>query len=67
MNGHPDRCFDFLMHAARRLVEIRRNERQEHKLNELFAAGSNASLALPLGEKGAGKGKDKKGRHRAED
>ena len=60
VNGHPDRCFDFLMHAARRLVENRRNERQEHELNKLFAAGSNASPALPAGQKGAGKGKDKK-------
>ena len=60
VNGHPDRCFDFLMHAARRLVENRRNERQEHELNKLFAAGSNTSPALPAGQKGAGKGKDKK-------
>ena len=56
VSGHPDRCFDFLMNAARRLVEIRRNERQEHELNKLFAAGSAASAALPAGQKGAGKG-----------
>ena len=58
-NGHPDRCFDFLMNAARRLVEIRRNERQEHELNKLFAVGSAASAALPAGQKGAGKGAGK--------
>ena len=59
VNGHPDRCFDFLMNAARRLVENRRNERQEHELNKLFAAGSNTSPALPAGQKGAGKGAGK--------
>ena len=62
VNGHPDRCFDFLMNAARRLVEIRRNERQEHELNKLFAAGSAASAALPAGQKGAGKGTKGKGK-----
>ena len=61
-NGHPDRCFDFLMNAARRLVEIRRNERQEHELNKLFAAGSTVSAALPAGQKGAGKGAKGKGK-----
>ena len=60
-NGHPDRCFDFLMNAARRLVEIRRNERQEHELNKLFATGSAASAALPAGHKG-GEGKGAKGK-----
>ena len=60
--GHPDRCFDFLMNAARRPVEIRRNERQEHELNKLFATGSAASAALPAGQKGGdGKGGDGKG------
>ena len=54
--GHPDRCFDFLMNATRRLVEIRRNERQEHELNKLFAGGTATSAALPAGQKGAGKG-----------
>ena len=62
-NGLQDRCFDFLMNAARRLVEIRRNERQEHELNKLFATGSAASTALPAGKKGndgkGGKGKGK--------
>ena len=58
-NGHPDRSFDFLMNAARRLVEIRRNARQEHELNKLFAAGSAASATLPAGQKGAGKGAGK--------
>ena len=46
VNGHPDLCFDFLLNAARRLVENRCNERQEHELNKLFAAGSAASAAL---------------------
>ena len=59
VNGHPDRCFDFLMHAARGLVENRRNERHEHEFNKLFAAGSNTSSALPAGLKGAGKGAGK--------
>ena len=56
VNGHPDICFDFLMQAARRLVENRRIERQEHELNKLFAAGSNASPDLPADQKDAGKG-----------
>ena len=60
MNGHPDRCFDLLIHAARSLVENLRNERQEHELNKLFATGSNASPALLADQKGAGKGNDKK-------
>ena len=60
VNRHPDSCFDLLMHAVRRLVENRRNERQDHELNKLFAAGSKASPALLAGQKGAGKGKDKK-------
>ena len=61
-SGHPDRCFEFLMNAARRLVEIRRNERQEHELNKLFAAGSAASAVLPAGQKGDGKGAKGKGK-----
>ena len=65
-NGHPNRCFDFLMNAARRLVEIRRNGRQGHELNKLFAAGSAASMALPAGQKG-GDGKGGKGKGKGND
>ena len=63
-HGHPDRTFDFLMNAARRLVEQRRTERQEHELNRLFSAGVVTDVALPAGmkgKKGDGKGKSKLG------
>ena len=43
------------MKAARRLVENRRNEQQEHELNKIFAAGSAASAGQKSVRKDAGK------------
>ena len=64
--GHPDRTFDFLMNAARRLVGQRRTERQEHELKRLFSAGAATDLALPAGMKGEKRGKSSKGKGKSD-
>ena len=39
VHGHQDRSYAFLMDAARRLVEQRRTERQQHELSKLYKIG----------------------------
>ena len=64
VHGHPDKSYDFLVQAARQLVDQRRTERQAHELSKLFNTGS-PDITVPApnaGGKGGGGGgtKDRK-------
>ena len=57
-DGHPDRSYAFLMAAARRLVEVRRTEKQNHELAKLYTTGGGThEVAMAAPKAGA---KDKK-------
>ena len=64
--GHPDRNYDFLMTAARRLVERKKSEKQTLEYSKIFKTTQGLDVpALPVlpgdanGPKGKGKGKGK--------